>query len=377
MNRETTILLNVVLILILLGTLMVYSANSVNVYDNKEFDGTVSPHYLIEQLIKVVVGFAVMILAARFDYHNYLRLGVRGMLVIGIIGLLVLTLFISEEIRGGRRWINLGGFTLQASELAKLVLIIVLSAKLAHSSEKGVRFFTMFIPAVLWTALFGGLVFMQQDLGTPVVMGACMMILLFVAGAPLWQLGLIVTPGIVGFIAAIIQEPYRLERVRALFDPWAYRSSEGGMQLIESISGFARGSMWGKGLGAGEQKLNFLPDAHSDFIFSVWGEEMGLAGSIILVFLFVTLLVVGRRIALSAPDTFGTLLAAGIVFLVTLQAGLNMGVVTGLLPTKGLALPFISEGGSSLLANMLSVGVLFNIAVQCEVHESARRPVAA
>ncbi|MBM3289507.1 MAG: stage V sporulation protein E, partial [Candidatus Hydrogenedentes bacterium] len=161
-------------------------------------------------------------------------------------------------------------------------------------------------------------------------------------------------------VAAVRTSPERMERIASFLEPWKYRSS-GALQLIESMTGFVRGGLWGRGLGAGEQKLYWLPDAHSDFVFSVWGEEMGLAGTLALVVLFALFLVASLRIAVCARDLFGTLLAGGAATLIVVQAAANMGVTTGLLPTKGLGLPFVSAGGSSLVINMALVGIVLSV----------------
>ena len=170
---------------------------------------------------------------------------------------------------------------------------------------------------------------------------------------------------------------YRWLRIVAYTDPWKYRDSPAGFHLIQSLAAFARGGVWGQGLGASEQKLAYLPEAHNDFVFAVWGEETGLIGTLFVVMLFALLLIVALRIAVCAPDMLGALLAAGIASLITVQALFNMAVTTGLLPTKGLPLPFISVGGSALVVNLTSIGILLNIGLQAREREPGRLPALA
>ncbi len=256
--------------------------------------------------------------------------------------------------------VTIAGVNFQPSELAKLSLILALSLKLSENQNTIRRFWTGFLPPVIITSLFAFLVLLEKDLGTPVVLGTVAIAMIFMAGGKLWHIGLVGAPAIAGVVAAIRTSPERMERITSFLDPWAHRS-DGALQLVESMIGFARGGIWGSGLGASEQKLYWLPDPHSDFVFAVWGEEMGLAGTFALVGLFALLLIVSLRIAVCARDLYGTLLASGIVTLITVQAAVNMGVTTGLLPTKGLGLPFISAGGSSLIMNMFLIGILLSV----------------
>jgi cell division protein FtsW len=225
------------------------------------------------------------------------------------------------------------------------------------------RFWRGFLPPLAMIALFGGLVLLEQDLGTPIVMVSVGLLMIVMAGGRWGHVVPASLPVAAGVYALIQVSGYRSDRIDAWLDPWKHRSDK-GLQLIESLAAFARGGVWGQGLGASEQKLRYLPDAQSDFIFAVWAEEMGLVGSVGLVLLFVLFLIVAIRIAVCARDLFGSLLASGIVTLITVQVCFNMAVTTGMLPTKGLALPFISAGGSALIVNLTMVGILLNVGIQ-------------
>ncbi|MFA6243510.1 MAG: putative peptidoglycan glycosyltransferase FtsW, partial [Candidatus Hydrogenedentales bacterium] len=282
--------------------------------------------------------------------------------------LLVLVLLLGDPLRGGTRWLSIFGLQFQPSEIAKLSLVILLAVKLSENQEHLHSFGRGFVPPMVITGVFAGLVLLEQDLGTPAIMVAVGMLMVILAGGRWIHVGMMCLPAAAALGALIVTSPYRVLRLLAFWDPWKYRSGK-GLQLVESLAGFARGGLWGKGLGAGEQKLQYLPDAHSDFIFAVWGEEMGLVGTLALVLLYGLLLVMAIRIALSSRDLFGSLLASGIVSLILVQATFNMGVTTGVLPTKGLVLPFISAGGSALIVNLAMIGILINIGKQANERE--------
>ncbi len=376
MKRETIFVFNIVLALLFIGILMVYSASAVRNFNTDGMPAGNSLSLFWRQLAYVGVGMAGLIVAARFDYHNFRSRLVLWPLVVLALTFLILVLVLGDERRGGQRWIEILGFTIQPSELAKAVLVILLAVKLAENQAYLQRFWRGFLPPLAIVALFAGLVLMERDLGTPVVMVSAAMLMLVMAGGQWGHILSACVPVVTGVYALIQGSGYRSERIDAWLDPWKHRSDK-GLQLIESLAGFARGGIWGQGLGASEQKLRYLPDAHSDFIFAVWAEEMGLFGSVALVVLFVLFLIVAIRIAVCARDLFGSLLAGGIVALITMQACFNMAVTTGMLPTKGLALPFISAGGSALIVNLTMVGILLNIGIQAVEPEEDLQLAAA
>ena len=355
--------------LVFIGIFVVYSASAV--------DANVTER-LIRQLVYVALGFAAMFTMAHFDYHRLADPLISRSLVVLALFLLVAVLIPGiGVVRGGaQRWIEIAGFTFQPSEFGKFALIVLLAKKLAQNQDRLGEFWKGFMPPVLITALFAGLVLLEKDLGGPVVMCIVAFIMLFLAGVR-WRY---LIPSVAPFLGAVyvfsITSPHRVKRLMAFMDPWQYRDDE-GYQLIQSMAAFAQGAIWGRGPGAGEQKLYYLPEAHSDFIFAVWAEEMGLVGTVILVALFATLLIVALRVALCASDLFGALLAGGIISLVATQSVINMAVTTGMLPTKGLTLPFISWGGSSLIVLMALMGIVISVALHAVEPEGRRVPVSA
>lgn len=359
MRRQATILLNTVFALVLMGILMVFSTRMVAVLSAE------SPDLFQHHLLYVGVGVTAMIVAARFDYRELRAPLIYRSLMIAAFLLLILVLIpgIGIERGGARRWIGLAGFTFQPSEFAKLALIIYLAVKLCENQEHIKSFGRGFLPPMAVAGVFALLIVCEPDLGTPVVICASAFLMLMMAGAR-WShiLGGLVPAGVAA-AWLIISSPYRFDRLKALGDPWKYRD-EGGYHLIQSMAAFVRGGLLGRGSGAGEQKLFYLPQAQSDFIYAVWGEEMGLVGAVLMVLLFVIFLIVSLRIAVCARDLFGGLLAAGSSASIALQAAINMAVTIGLFPTKGLPLPFISAGGSALVVNLLLVGLLLSVARQ-------------
>jgi cell division protein FtsW len=301
-------------------------------------------------------------------------------MVIGTMISLALVLLsgLGHAAGGAQRWLVVPGtpFKFQPSEFAKGVLVILLAVKLSVNQGDIKSFTRGFMPAIGLTFIFALLVLLENDLGIPVVMGATAFLMIFMAGTRWIYVIASTILGGAGVAAIALTTPHRIERLVAFRDPWRY-AQDSGFQLIQSLAAFARGSVFGQGIGGSEQKLFYLPASHTDFIFAVWGEEAGLVGTLLVVLLFGAFLAVALRVALCAPDLFGTLLAAGIAGLIGVEAALNMGVTTGLLPTKGLPLPFISYGGSALIANLTMVGVLLNIALQSSEEEAGGRFAAA
>ena len=363
MKRETILAFIIALVLVFVGMLMVYSASAVDTFGDTGMGESAGLPRFLMQFIYGVAGMAGLIVAARFDYHNFRSRILLWPLVSLALVLLILVLVLGDSVLGGQRWLSILGFRFQPSEMAKAVLVILLSVKLAENQKYVQRFWRGFLPPIAIISLFAGLVLLERDLGTPVVMVAVGMLMILMAGG---RWGHILPAGLpaAGAVFALVQgSGYRSERIEAWLDPWKHRS-DGGYQLIESLAGFARGGLWGQGLGAGEQKLRYLSHADTDFIFAVWAEEMGLVGSVALVLLFALFLIVAVRIAVCARDLFGSLLASGIISLITVQACFNIAVTTGMLPTKGLVLPFISAGGSALIVNLTMVGILLNVGIQ-------------
>lgn len=359
MKRESAILLTCVVTLVLMGVFTVYSAGAVrgNGYDR------------LVPLAFFGVGLFVLYLTSCFDYHRLSDpLVFRTVALVALAMLLVVLIpSIGVEKFGARRWIDAGGFRFQPSEFAKFALVLLLAVKLAQNHDHVKDFSKGFLPPVFITGIFALLVLLERDLGTPVVLLAVAFIMLFIAGVRWRYLLPSVVPAVLVVYVLILMTPFRLERLKVFLDPWnpQYQNDE-KFQLLAAMLGFARGGAFGQGPGAGEQKLHYLPAQETDFVFAVWGEEMGLIGTLSMVALFATILIVGLRIAVGARDLFGTLLAGGIVSLLAFQAAFNMAVTTGLLPTKGIALPFISSGGSALLVFLGLMGILLNVGLQAE-----------
>jgi cell division protein FtsW len=278
-------------------------------------------------------------------------------------GLLVLVLVpgLGLQVNGARSWIGVGSLTLQPSEIAKLALILFVAELLSRRSSAMADSRLTLRPVLVVAGAIALLVMLQPDLGTTMVLGALVLALLYVGGVPLMKLG--ATAALGGGVALFLalRKEYRRDRLLAFLDPGADPESI-GYQISQSLTGVASGRLTGVGLGASRSKWGFLPNAHTDFIFAIIGEETGLIGALVVVTLFVAFAVLGVRAALHAPDRFGTLVAAGITAWVVSQALVNIGGVVGLLPITGLTLPFVSFGGTSLVVTMAATGILLNIA---------------
>ena len=366
MTRETTLLVLCVLALTGFGLLMVYSTGAVE--DSIPWR---------TQCLYAVAGLVVMFVASRFDYHR-LRDGLiyRGLALVSV-ALLLCVLFIGREVDGAQRWLELGPLRFQPAELARFALVVLLAVKLTENRDVAHTFFGGFAPPLIMAAVFTGLVVLERDLGIPAIMMGVSMVMMCAAGIR-WRylVGCVALVGAAG-TGLILTYPHRVQRFVTFLDPWVDPRAS-GYQLIQSLSAFAQGGAFGRGAGASEQKLGYLPAAHTDFIFAVAGEEFGLVGTLALVALYAALLFAALRIAMHAADFFGMLLATGLGTLVALQAALIMAVNVGLLPTKGLPLPFISFGGTALIMFLGMMGVLVNIGSQAIPPEpAARRPVAA
>lgn len=324
-------------------------------------------YFLKREAVWGGLGLVALAGAMRCDYGSYRKL-TYPLLFLSLASLAAV-LAVGAKAGGAVRWFKLGPLSLQPSELAKFALVLYLAALLARNSDKLRRFSIGFLPPLIMTALFLGLLLLQPDLGTAIILGVVALCLLFVAGTRTSYILLaVLLAAPVGWKLFIADTPWRLKRLLAFVDPWQFRR-DSGYQLAESLISVGSGGLFGQGLGQGRQKLFFLPAAHTDFILAVVGEEVGLVGIGLVMLAFAVLVFRGITAALRARDAFGSYLAFGISALIGLQALVNMGVVLGLLPTKGLPLPFVSYGGSALVTSLFMVGVLANI--------SARNPEPA
>ena len=362
---EQRLLVLVTLGLVAFGLVMVFSATSASAAI-----GAGDPmRFLVKQGIYAVAGLVVMAACSRFDYHR-LRL-VAPILLLVALAACIAVLVAGPPINGARRWFLVGPVSLQPSELAKLAVCIWVCAVLARRPAPR-TLNELMKPIGLVVALFCGLIVFEPDLGTTIALVVMVAGILLVSGVPLRLLALSSTFAVALGVAAIWTEPYRRERVFSFLDPW--KDAQGaGFQTVQAIIGIGSGGVTGEGLGQGIQKVNFLPEAHTDMIFAVIGEELGLIGSTLVIAAFAAFAWAGMRIALRCRDPFGKRLAVGITTLVCGQAAINLAAVLGIAPLTGIPLPFVSYGGSSLLVLLAAVGVLLNIAVNERVVEARVR----
>jgi len=346
-----------VLLLIILGLIMIYSASFIMSYQ-KTGD---TAYYVKRQFLWIIIGLTSMISISRIHYSRYRDYG-RLILLASIASLLFVAVpGIGVKLNNARRWISFGYLNLQPAEFAKVAWIIYLSTSISAKQDRIKKITTGFLPHMFWCATIAVLLLLEPDFGTTFMIGLLTMLMLAVGGVPLRHLIALAPVAIAGFYHFVYQVPYRWERITAFMNPWT-DPLDSGYQLIQAWIAVGSGGLWGKGLGAGHQKLFYLPESFTDFILAVVGEELGFLGILVLCLLFFFLFWTGLQIAQKAPDTHGRMLALGLTMLLSLQALLNMGVVLGLVPTKGMPLPFISYGGSAFTANCMAVGILMNIA---------------
>lgn len=343
------------LALVTIGVVMVYSA-SIGPADARIGEPA---FYLKRHLFNVGMGTLALLGGMIIPYRYWRKLAYPAL--IGSIILLVLLLFIGKTYGRSTRWLDIGLTNLQPSELAKFGFIVYLARSIADKTERMKRFSIGFLPHVLVLVVIMVLSLAQPDLGTCIILALLMVMMLFVAGTRMsfiLALAFVATPIVARIIAT---SSARMDRILAFIDPWSYRFDE-GFQTVNALTAFGSGGLTGVGLGAGPQSIGgFLPEAESDFILPIIGEELGFIGVTVVLFLFAVLVVRGTTIAWRVRDDFGRFLAFGLTMLLGVQAAINAAVAVGLLPTKGLTLPFISFGGSSLMVSLLTIGVLLNV----------------
>src|SRR6266478_4919928 len=341
--------------LALFGVVMVYSASAVIA----QRENGNQYYYVIKQAIWTSIGFVVMLAAMQFDYNRLRdRRIVYGLLLLTV--LLLLAVFAFGRVNGAHRWIKFKGFSIQPSELSKLVLALFLAYFLEKHAGDEQSFWRTFVPCAFITGLLAVLVVAEPDLGTAMMLAVIFCVLIYTSGARLLHLGMVAAPALFGLAGLLIFVPFRMRRMIMFLDPWADPQGS-GFQVVQSLIAIGSGGPNGLGFAQGKQKMMFLPFAHSDFIFAVIGEELGLIGTLTVLLIFGLFLWRGIRTSLLAPDRFGMLLSLGLVTGIVVQALFNMSVVLSIVPTKGIPLPFISYGGSSLVPTLAAVGVLLNI----------------
>lgn len=354
-NIDTSLLLMTVT-LTCIGVVMVYSSSAIMAAE-RFGDGF---YFLKRQALYLVTGFGVLAMATYFRYENWRKLAVISLLISIAMLALLLVPGVGIKVGGAVRWLRVPGFTLQPAELVKLTLVLYLAHSLTRKKEKVRSLVKGYLPYMIVLAVLLFLLLQQPDLGSAMIVAGVALAMLIVAGVR-W---LYVLPTIIMSLPVlyflVMSSEYRRRRIMAFLDPWT-DPYDSGFQIIQSLVAFGKGGIRGQGLGIGEQKLFYLPEAHTDFIFSVIGEELGLLGVLLVAALFLLVVLSGIRIALQCQEPFGRNLAFGLSLLLGLEAFVNIAVCMGLLPTKGLTLPFISYGGTSLLTSLLAVGILLNI----------------
>ena len=337
------------------GVVMVYSASSV-MADKRYHDGF---YFLKRQSLFAVAGFGIMLSIMRVEYHFWKKMAVPALLLCLVLLVMVLIPGIGGKAGGSSRWIKLPGFNLQPSEMAKLALIMYMAYSLDKKQHKIKDFKKGIIPYMVVLAILIGCMMLQPDLGGALTLFAVAFTMLFAAGVRLAHIFSVILLG-TPILIYKLSHGYHKGRMEAWSNPWSDPGGK-GFQIIQSWLALGTGGLFGLGLGEGKQKMFYLPEAHTDFILSVVGEELGFLGVAVIIAMFFLLVYRAMCIAVAAPDAFGRFLALGIAVLFAIEASVNMAVITGLFPTKGLALPFISYGGSSLLISLFAVGILLNI----------------
>ena len=353
-------LFTVTLLLVFVGLVMVFSASAVMA---KERFGSAST-FLLKQLAWAVAGLVAMLLAMRIDYRRY-KSPALVFCSLGFTTLLLIAVFFMDRSHNTHRWIRLGGFSLQPSELVKPALILFLAFFLQSRLKSVDDWRNTLLPAVAPTFVFLALIVAQPDLGTAIACAGITASILFVAGMRMRYFGYGFAASLLPLYFLLFRVSWRRDRMLAFMNPFADPQGR-GFHMIQSLIAVSTGGLTGVGFMEGKQKLFYLPEPHTDFIFAVISEELGLLGAVFVVAMFAVFLVRGVRIALKIDDPFGRLLATGITCMVCLQAFINVSVVLGLMPTKGIPLPFVSYGGSSIFVMLLCAGVLLNISKQIE-----------
>ncbi len=346
-------------VLNIIGLVMVLSASSVQALEESGSTWT----YFIRQATWLAISALALVITVKVDYRRWRRLALPFLALIALLLVAVLHPALGSEVNGARSWFDFGPIRLQPSELAKLALLLFCADLLARRSHRLSDSRLTLRPVLLVGGAVAGLVLMQSDLGAAIVIGAIVVSVLFLAGISLARLSGVLGLATAGFLVMALRESYRRDRLLVFLHPGA-DPLDSGYQITQSLTGVASGGLFGVGLGASRAKYGFLPNAHTDFIFAIIGEELGLIGAVSVLGLFLTFAALGVRTALAAPDRFGMLVAGGVTAWVLTQALVNIGGVLGLLPITGLTLPFISFGGSSLVVTMAATGILLNIARQ-------------
>ncbi len=371
-KRYDLVILLVTLTLVTIGTVMIYSSSSIMAMERFK-DGY---FFLKKQIVFVFLGLGAMIIMSKVPYYHLRKVAYPGIILSIVLLSLLFVPGFGVKVSGATRWLKIGGFTFQVAELVKVAAVLFLAHFFTKKIEHIREFFRVFLVPLTVTFLIVGLVLLQPDFGTSVVIIIVMMFMFYLAGCRALYMAGLAAVFIPAGVALIIYKNYRLERLLSFLDPWKDPSNS-GFQIIQSFISFGSGGTFGVGLGNSMQKLFYLPEPHTDFILSVIGEEGGFFMVTVVIVLFVILIVRGLIISAQSTDLFGTLLAGGMTVIIAVEAFINMACVMGLVPTKGLALPFLSYGGTSLIMSMVIVGILLNISSCVRADEGNRKQKAA
>ncbi len=364
LRRARVLLFGSAVILIAVGVVMIYSASAIYAFEKMKD----SLFFLKRHLVYLGIGVVLASFLSSVDYKAY-RKHAKPILIIGLVLLaLVLIPHVGSSTGGARRWFKFFGFSFQPSEFLKIALIFYFADFLDRKKESLNDLKRTVFPALFILGTCAGLIFLQPDLGTAVTIALVILVLFFVAGFKLSYLLTMTLAALPPLLFAMLAKPYRRKRILAFFNPWEDPRGV-GFQIIQSFLALGSGGIFGVGLGRSQQKLFFLPESHTDFIFSIIGEELGFLGASCVLILFIVFIFAGMVIVFRSQSRFSQLLSLGLVSLIGLEAVINIGVSIGALPTKGLSLPFISYGGSALLANMAALGLLINISKEIPAEE--------
>ncbi|MEW6097314.1 MAG: putative lipid II flippase FtsW [bacterium] len=356
-SRVDVLLFLITITLIGIGALMIYSASAIFA---KEYTGD-SYYFLKRQLCWITIGLIGLFGAWKLNYHSLQK---KSLLLFGVgVFLLALTIIpgLGYEISGATRWLKVGFLSFQPSELVRIVFVIYLTDFIVRRRKELSSFFKGFIPSLIFLIIVCVILLKQPHLGMAVLLGMVTVSILFVGGGKIQHLIYLVLVSIPAIYLLIQNAPYRAKRLTVFLNPWGDPEHK-GYHIIQSLIALGSGGLYGVGLGESKLKLFYLPQSSTDFIFAIIGEEGGFLLTGLIIILFLLFAFAGFKISLSAADSYGSLLSFGITTLIILQSLLNIGVVTGVVPTTGMPLPFISFGGSSLLVNMIGVGIILNIA---------------
>jgi cell division protein FtsW len=355
-ERPDIPMLVITLVLVTIGTAMIYSSSSILAMEKFKD----AQFFLKKQIFFVVIGMGAMLFMTKLDYHRLKKWAYPGIFLAMILLLLIFVPHLGVRAGGARRWLNLGFFSFQVTELVKVCMVLFLAHFLTRKANVLKSFSRGILIPLLVTLVIIVLIALEPDFGAAVMISMILMLMLFLAGCRVTHLAGLTALLIPAAVWMVMFKSYRIDRLKVFLNPWNDPGNK-GFQIIQSLLSFGSGGAFGVGIGDGMQKLFYLPEPHTDFILSVIAEEGGFVGVMAVIFLYVVLIVRGFMIAFRAPDLFGTLLAAGLTMLLAMGAFINIAGVMGLIPLKGLTLPFLSYGGTSLVMSLVTVGILLNI----------------